>query len=277
MYHKFILVLLVFLALTSCSKEEVLYEPKNNVDPYQLYQEGFEAFNKGDYFYADKKFSEAELNFDIVEYAAKSAIMSSYALYGINFYSEAFDNLKRYLKKYPGDKNVIYAHYLIAIIHYEQISDEKKDLKPLIDANKKIDFFIKKYPNTDYAIDLKFKKDLIQNQLAAKELFVAKYYISLQKWIPAINRLKIITEKYDKTIFIEEALHRLVEIHHYLGLLEEANKYASILGYNYNSSEWFQQSYKILNKDYKFTKLKTNNIEQKKDKSFFKKIIEKIK
>ena len=136
---------------------------------------------------------------------------------------------------------------------------------------------MQKYPGSDYAIDLKFKKDLIQNQLAAKELFIAKYYISTQKWVPAINRLKIIIDKYDNTIFIEEALHRLVEIHYHIGLEEEAKKYAKILGYNYNSSEWFQQSYKILNKDYKFTKLKTNNIEQKKDKSFFKKIIEKIK
>ena len=150
---------------------------------------------------------------------------------------------------------------------------KKKDLKPLIDADQKIDFFIKKYPNTDYAIDLKFKKDLIQNQLAAKELFVAKYYISLQKWIPAINRLKIITEKYDKTIFIEEALHRLVEIHHYLGLLEEANKYANILGYNYNSSDWFKKSYKVLNKEYKIKK----KIVVKNEDSFFKKILQKIK
>ena len=273
MYRKFILVLLIFLALASCSKEEVLYEPQNQVDPYQLYQEGFEAFNKGDYFYANKKFSEAELNFDIVEYAAKSAIMSSYALYGINFYSEAFDNLKRYLKKYPGDKNVIYAHYLIAIIHYEQISDEKKDLKPLIDANKKIDFFLKEYPDSDYAMDLKFKKDLIINQLAAKELFIAKHYIKTQKWIPAINRLKIIVTDYEKTVFVEEALHRLVEIYYYLGLEDEAKKYATILGYNYNSSEWFKQSYKVLNKDYKITK----KTKAKKDDSFLRKILKKIK
>ena len=273
MYHKFILVLLVFLAFTNCSKEEVLYEPQSKVDPYQLYQEGFEAFNKGDYFYANKKFSEAELNFDIVEFAAKSAIMSSYALYGINFYSEAFDNLKRYLKKYPGDKNVIYAHYLIAIIHYEQISDEKKDLKPLIDANKKIDFFLKEYPDSDYAMDLKFKKDLIVNQLAAKELFIAKHYIKTQKWIPAINRLKIIVTDYEKTVFVEEALHRLVEIYYYLGLEDEAKKYATILGYNYNSSEWFKQSYKVLNKDYKIIK-KTKG---KKDDSFLRKILKKIK
>ena len=185
--------------------------------------------------------------------------MSSYSLYGINFYDDALNNLERFLKKYPADKNVTYAHYLIAIIYYEQIEDEKKDLLPLLMADEKIDFFIEKYPNSDYSIDLKFKKDLIQNQLAAKELFIAKYYISIQKWVAAINRLKVIVNKYDKTIFIEEALHRLVEINYYLGLESEAKKYAKILGYNYNSSEWYSQSYKILNKNYKMPKkLKSN-------------------
>ena len=147
-----------------------------------------------------------------------------------------------------------------------------------MEAGKKIDFFINKYPDSDYANDLRFKKDLIQNQLAAKELYVAKYYITTQKWIPAINRLKIIVQEYDKTIFIEEALHRLVEIHYYLGLVDEAKKYAKILGYNYNSGEWFKQSYKILNKDYV---IKNNAIlKSKKDeaeKSFLKRIIKMIK
>ena len=191
------------------------YEPKDKVNPYKLYQEGFEEFERGNYFYAEKKFTEAELNFEIVDFAAKSAIMSSYSLYGINFYSDALINLERYLKKYPTDSNVMYAHYLIAIIHYEQITDEKKDLQPLLNAESKIAFFLKKYPDSDYAIDLQFKKDLIQNQLAAKELYVAKYYISTQKWVPAINRLKVIVNDYQKTIFIEEALHRLVEIYYY--------------------------------------------------------------
>ena len=161
---------------------------------------------------------------------------------------------------------MIYAHYLEALIYFEQISDEKKDLEPLLKAKAKIEFFMAKYPDTDYSIDLKFKKDLILNQLAAKEMFVAKFYISTQKWIPAINRLKIIVKKYDKTIFIEEALHRLVEIHYYLGLENEAKKYAQILGYNYNSSEWFKQSYKILNKDYDIQtnkKVKKENLLQK--------------
>ena len=276
MFQKIIIILIISLSFQACSKnKKVEYEFEDKkVDPYQLYEEGFKAFEKGDYFFANKKFSEAEINFEIVEYAAKSSIMSSYSLYGINFYDAALENLERYIRKYPADKNIIYAHYLNAIIYYEQISDEKKDLGPLLKANKKIDFFLKEYPNTDYSIDLKFKKDLIQNQLAAKELYVAKYYISTQKWVPAINRLKIIVEKYQETVFIEEALHRLVEIYHYLGVDLEAKKYAKILGYNYNSSRWFEQSYKVLNKDYTIKKKDEN---KKKDDSFFKRILKKIK
>ena len=271
----FIFILTLFVL--SCSKDEFDYIASQKVDPYKSYSEGIQAFERNNFFFANKKFSEAELNFEKPELAAKSAIMSSFSLYGINFYDEAQENLERYLKTYPADRNIIYAHYLQAIIFFEQISDEKKDLKPLLEADRKIEFFIEKYPETDYAIDLKFKKDLIQNQLAAKELFVAKHYINTQKWIPAINRLKVILSKYDKTIFVEEALHRLVEIHYHLGLKDEANKYANILGYNYNSSEWFAQSYKILNKDYKIKKSLSKKEKSQKDESFFKRIIKMMK
>ena len=278
MVFRLVLILGIIFTLFSCSKEKELYEPTKKVNPYVLYEEGLEAFDRNDFFFASKKFSEAELNFEKVELAAKSSIMSSFSLYGINFYDDAIENLKRYLKNYPSDKNVIYAHYLLAIIYFEQISDEKKDLKPLLLADEKIDFFIKNYPDTDYSIDLKFKKDLIQNQLAAKELFVAKYYITTKKWVPAIKRLKIIVEKYDQTVFIEEALHRLVEIHYHLGIEKEAKYYANILGYNYNSSEWFEQSYKVLNKDYKIKNKRLDKAEiTNKEKNFFKKIIEMIK
>ena len=273
MFFRLFLVFIYIIALSSCSKKEVIYQPSEKISPYILYKEGLDAFEKNDFFFANKKFSEAELNFEIIEFAAKSAIMSSFSLYGISFYSEALENLERYLKTYPSDKNIMYAHYLQAIIYFEQISDEKKDLEPLLKANKKIDFFIEKFPDSEYAVDLKFKKDLIQNQLAAKELFVAKYYVSTQKWIPAIKRLKLIVNDYDDTIFIEEALHRLVEIHYHLGLEAEAKKYAKILGYNYNSSEWFEKSYKVLNKDY--NKILKNNLPPKK--SLFKKIINRIK
>ena len=279
MLSKFALVITLFLLTLSCSgaKKETIYEPSSKLNPYDLYKEGIEAFEINDYFFASKKFSEAESNFENIELAAKSAIMSSYSLYGINFYEDALQNLERYLRTYPADKNVIYAHYLTAIIYFEQIEDEKKDLNPLIEANKKIEFFLDKYPNSDYAIDLRFKKNLIVNQLAAKELFVAKYYISTQKWIPAINRLKIIVNKYDKTIFIEEALHRLVEIHYHLGLENEAKKYAKILGYNYNSSEWFKQSYKVLNKNYQIKEDKKKTEKTPSEKSFLKKIVDIIK
>ena len=274
MIFRLTLAFLISFILLSCSKEsKIVYEPSKKVDPYKIYREGLDAFEKNDFFFASKKFSEAELNFDDIQLAAKSAIMSSFSLYGINFYSEALENLERYIKKYPSDKNVIYAHYLIAVIYFEQISDEKKDLDPLIKTNKKIDFFLKTYPNTEYAIDLRFKKDLIQNQLAAKELFVARFYISTKKWVPAINRLKVIVKDYDQTVFIEEALHRLVEINYYLGLEGEAEKYANILGYNYNSSKWYEQSYKVLNKDYNAL-LKKDTKEKKK---LFNKIIKLIK
>ena len=276
MFKNFLIVIGLLIIFQSCSKNELVYENKEVINPFNLYKEGIEAFNKNDYFFASKKFSEAEINFQNMDFAAKSALMSSYALYGINFYNQAIDNLERYLKIYPADKNVMYAHYLSAIIYFEQISDEKKDLKPLIDARNKIDFFLNNYPGTDYALDLRFKKDLIQNQLAAKELFIAKHYISVKKWVPAINRLKIIIENFDKTVFVEEALHRLVEIHYHLGLGDEAKKYASILGYNYNSSRWFQQSYKILDKNYKIIDLAKKDKINKKD-NFFKKIIKKIK
>jgi outer membrane protein assembly factor BamD len=259
--------------LISCSKENPDYQLKPKEDPYKIYNEAYEAFEKGDYFYAQKKFLEVELSIEKVEVASKASIMASYSLYSINFYDEAIENLNKYLKKYPANKEAIYAEYLIAIIYFEQIKDETKDAEPINKAKQKIDNFLKKYPNTEYALDLKFKNDLIINQLAAKELYVAKYYISVQKWIPAINRLKVIVEKYDQTIFIEEALYRLVEINYFIGLKKEAEKYASILGYNYNSSEWHKQSYKILNKNYEL--LKKDKV-KKKD-NLIKKIINKIR
>ena len=168
MLSKFSIIIISLFLIFSCSnsKRDVVYEPSSKLNPYDLYKEGLDAFEINDYFFASKKFSEAELNFENIELAAKASIMSSYSLYGISFYDQALENLERFMRSYPADKNIIYAHYLIAIIFFEQIEDEKKDLNPLIEAKKKIDFFLEKYPNSDYAIDLRFKKDLIINQLA---------------------------------------------------------------------------------------------------------------
>ena len=273
MYQKLIYFILIILLTLSCSKKNLeLNVPVSEEKAFVIYREAVDAMNKGDNFYASKKFSEAETILPTIELSAKASLMSSYCLYLINFYPEAIASLERHIKQYPADKNIAYAHYLVAIIFYEQILDEKKDINPLLKSKKKIEFFLKNYPNTDYTLDLKFKMDLIINQLAAKEMYVAKYYISTQKWIPAVNRLKIIVEEYSETVFIEEALHRLVEVYYRVGLVEEAKNAAAILGYNYNSSEWYDESYRILNKSYK--KLKKKDI--KKNEGLIKRTIKKI-
>jgi len=273
MYQKIIFPFLLIFLIASCSKREVeLNIPADKEKSFEIYREAINNLEKGQYFYASKKFSEAEAILPKIEFSAKASLMSSYCLYLINFYPEAIANLERYIKKYPADKNIAYAHYLHAISLYEQILDEEKDIKPLLISKKKIEFFLKNFPDSDYALDLEFKMDLITNQLAAKELYVAKYYITTQKWIPAINRLKVIVAEYSETIFIEEALHRLVEIYYRIGLIEEANLAAGILGYNYNSSEWYAQSYKLLNKTYKIQKKEV----QRKNDGLIKRTIKKI-
>ena len=257
MNHKIIILFLILIFSFSCSKKEVETNiPTSKDKAFQIYQEAVIAMDNGEYFFASKKFKEAEEIMPKIEFAAKSSIMASYCLYLINFYDEANLYLERFVKRYPVDKNVSYAYYLLALNSYEQILDEKLDVTPLITSKKKIKIFIKKYPDTEYALDLKFKLDLINNQIAAKELYVAKYYMNNKKWIPAINRLKLIVNDYNETIFIEEALHRLVEVYYEVGLNDEANAAAVLLGYNYNSSTWYEQSYKIINSDYKIKKPK---------------------
>ena len=275
MFQKTIAIFIISIFVLSCSKNdtnEVVKFDKNK--SFETFQEGVTAMERGDFFFASKKFDEAELLFIKMENAAKSSILSSYCLYTINFYPEALQRLKRFKIKYQADKLLPYSYYLSAVITFEQILDEKKDLKPLIESQKKIEEYLEKFPNTDYALDLKFKLDLVRNQLAAKEMYVAKYYIEKKKWVPAINRLKVIVTDYEETAYIEEALHRLVEIYYEIGLDEEANSTASILGYNYNSSEWYAKSYKVLNKDYK---KRTKKLKEKvKKEGLIKRTIKKI-
>jgi len=273
--RKILVYLTLSLFLVSCGggKDEAIKPPTTNEEAIKTYQEALDSLKSGDYFYASKKFSEAEGMLPDIDWAAKSALMSSYCLYNINAYDEAILNLRRFIKIYPASPYVSYAHYLIAISYYEQILDEEKDMQPLLISKKNIESFINKFPNTDYAIDLKFKHDLVINQLAAKELSIARYYIKNEKWIAAINRLKFIVENYDKTIFVEEALHRLVEIYYKIGLEEEARVAAALLGYNYNSGEWYERSYKILNKNYESPKIEKANKEDGLIKRTIKKIL----
>ena len=273
MYQKSIYLFLIIFLFISCTKNELeINIPSDREQSFEIYKEAVVAMNKGDYLYASRKFSDSESILPKIELSAKASLMSSYCLYMISFYPEATANLERFIKQYPTDKNVAYAHYLIAISLYEQILDEKKDIEPLLKSKEKIKYFLENFTDTEYALDLKYKLDLVNNQLAAKEMYVAKYYVTTQKWIPAINRLKIIVNNYSKTVFIEEALHRLVEVYYRVGLIEEAKAAAAILGYNHNSSEWYEQTYKILNKSYKLPK----KSEIKKNDGLLKRTIKKI-
>ena len=259
MFKVFLILLLSVFLLLACSKKdntEIVYEPTEKEMVVAIYVEAVDALKKGDAFFAVKKFKEAESLLPQSEWAAKASLMASYAEYSRNAFSNSIFGLERHIANYPADKNIPYAHYLIAICYYEQILDEKKDLQPLVQAKEKFEFIILTYPETDYAIDARFKLDLIIDQLAAKEMSIARYYMKTEKWIPALNRLKTVVEKYDKTVFIEEALHRLVEVYYKIGLVEEAKQAAAILGYNYQSGTWYERSYKVFNKEYKTKKIK---------------------
>ena len=249
------IILSIFLFfIVACSKEEkeisVIKETRQDLEMISAYKEAYQALDEGDPYFAAKKFLEAELLFPQSDWASKSALMASYSYYMQNFYSEALHNLNRFLKTYPTDKNIAYANYLIAMCYYETIEDEKRDSAPLLKAKDQFNFIVQNYPNTEFALDAKFKLGLIEDISASKEMYLGRHYIKKGKWIAAINRFKIIIDDYNQTIFVEEALHRLVEINYKLGLIEESQKYANVLGYNYLSSEWYKKSYKVFNQDY---------------------------
>ena len=215
------------------------------------YKEGYLELERGDVLLAAKKFNEAELLFPQSPWAAKSAIMAAYAYYTQNYYGDAIFELERYLVTYPNHKDKVYAHFLLGMSFYEQIVDEKKDLKSILDSKEQFETIIRDYPSTEFAMDAKFKIDLINEILAAKEMYIARYYLKKTKWIPALNRFKTVVKDYNTTIYTEEALHRLVEINYRLGLIDESKKYANTLGYNYQSSDWYKNSYKVFNKNYR--------------------------
>ena len=246
-------ILLIFF--NSCSKKEekisIIKEKEINLQMIDAYEEGIKAFEGGDVLFAAKKFNEAEILYPQSKWAPRSVLMAAYSYYSQDYYFDAISELERFIKKYPNHERLNYAHFLLAICYYEQIVDEKKDLGPLLSAQKEFNFVINNYPDSDFALDSKYKMDLINDVLASKEIFLGRYYMKREKWIAAINRFKEVVEVYDTTIYIEEALHRLVEIHYRLGLIDESKKYASLLGYNYQSSKWYEATYIIFNKDYK--------------------------
>ena len=276
MTKRVIILILFLIFFQSCSpkSENVTTNVKgDNLEQQMIeaYEEGVAALEKGDVIFAAKKFNEAELLFPQSDWAPKASLMAAYAYWTQGYYSNSIEELKRFLRLYPKYKNLDYAYYLIAMNYYDSIVDEKKDLRPLNQAKK---FFLKlraDYPESDYALDAKYKLELIQDILAAKEIYIARHYIKKEKWAAAINRLKTVVTEYETTVYIEEALHRLVEVYYIIGLENEASKYAQVLGYNYQSGEWYEETYRIFNKDYKTIKKRDKKEKKLLDriKSFF--------
>ena len=270
---KILITLISLTVVTACSSDtqnvKLIKETNQKEEMISSYKAGVDLLNVGDYFAASKKFLEAEILFPQSKWAPKSVLMASYSYYLQGYYTLSIENIKRYLKTYPKDENKPYAHYLLAMCYYETIEGEKKDLAPLVLSKKELDFIIENYPDTDFAYDARFKIDLINDTLAAKEVYLGRHYIKKKKWIPALNRFKNVLNEYETTVHVEEAIHRLVEIYYKLGMEQESLKYASLLGYNYNSGEWYKETYRIFNKKYKVLPSKN-----KKEKS---KILDKIK
>ncbi len=272
---KFVCLILLVITLISCSKEKinnsVIKEKDLESQVLEAYEEGLKSLKEGDAIFASKKFNEAETLFPQSKWAPKSSLMAAYSYYSQDYYEDSILELKRFIKVYPFHENIDYAYYLLGLCWYEQIIDEKKDLQTIVKAKEEFTFLIKNFPNTEYALDAEFKIDLINDTLAAKEMYVGRYYFDQKKWIPAINRFRTIIDEYETTIYTEEALHRLVEVYYIIGLKDEAKKYANLLGYNYQSSKWYEKSYSIFNKLYAENKNKMKNQDKKKNNSILKK------
>ena len=269
--NKFFLFIALFAILISCSKEEIkesiIKEKSLDLQVLEAYQEGVKSLETGDVLYAAKKFNEAETLFPQSEWAPKSALMAAYAYYTQDYYSDTIAELERFIRVYPLSKNLDYVYYLLGISYYEQIVDETKDLQSIIKAKEYFKIVSKNYQNTNYSLDAEYKIDLVNDTLASKEMYIGRYYFDKKKWIPAINRFRTVIDDYETTIYAQEALHRLVEVHYILGLKDEAKKYAKLLGYNYQSSKWYEKSYSVFDKEYKENVKKRDKKRSKKNKT----------
>jgi len=260
---KCFLLFFILILFLSCSKdgvkESIINQKSLDLQIREAYSEGLEALEQGDVLFAARKFNEVEILYPQSDLAPKSALMAAYSYYAQDYYEDCIMELNRFLKIYPKNNNLDYAYYMLAVAFYEQIVDEKKDTFSILKAKDYFEYLIKNYPNTEYAFDAAFKIELIDDILAAKELYVGRYYVDRKKWIPAINRFKNVVNDYDTTIYVEEALYRLVEIYYLLGLKEESKKYAALLGYNYGSSQWYENSYVLFDESYEKIKRNKNS------------------
>ena len=254
-----LIFLFSFIFLVNCkSNDNKILKPEKVPPLNVLYSQAFDLYLKGDWSNSIKLFEKVETNYSYSEWAPKATLMIIYMYYEVGDSFQTLKFIQKFKKIYPTNENISYVDFIKALTYYEEIGMPSRDQKYTEIALNEVNKIIKNYPDTNYAYEATLKLDLIKEQLAGKEMYVARYYMAKSKWIPAIKRLKIVISEYDRTVYTNEALHRLVEIYYKLGNINEARKYAAILGYNFNDSDWYKKTYKIIEKKDYFKKKVTD-------------------
>ncbi|WP_373087603.1 outer membrane protein assembly factor BamD [Sneathiella sp.] len=239
--------LLIPLVLAACSSDEPVYQER----PVQeLYNQALAELNDENYRGAAEAFDEVERQHPYSVWATKAQVMSAFAYYQSNEYDQAILAAERFIELHPGNKDAAYAYYLVAISYYEQITGVERDQKVTRQALDALQNLVRRFPNSEYAQDARLKIDLTRDHLAGKEMTVGRYYLNHKYMVGAINRFRIVVEQYQTTTHVPEALHRLTEAYLTLGITNEAKTAAAVLGYNFPGSEWYQDSYALLEKNY---------------------------
>jgi outer membrane protein assembly factor BamD len=239
------LLVLVILMLAACSGGEE--PPPPDLPAEQLYAQGQDLMAAGNFKDAAKSFEEVERQHPYSQWATRGQIMAAYAYYEANQYEDAVSAADRFIELHPGHKDVAYAYYLIGVSYYEQISDVGRDQEMTQKSEEAFNELIRRFPQSDYSQDAELKVDLIRDHLAGKEMEIGRYYQRHRFWLASINRFRTVVEQYQTTTHVPEALHRLTESYLALGMTEEAQSAAAVLGYNFPGSEWYERAYALVN------------------------------
>tara|TARA_R110000787_G_scaffold59662_9_gene135221 strand:+ start:15818 stop:16642 length:825 start_codon:yes stop_codon:yes gene_type:complete len=240
--------LLLLWLVAGCSSTEPEAYVERPVE--ELYNQALADLNNENYLDAARNFDEVERQHPYSIWSTKAQIMSAFAYYQSNEYDQAILAAERYIELHPGNKDVAYAYYLVAISYYEQITGVERDQKVTRQALDALQNLVRRFPNSEYAQDARLKIDLTKDHLAGKEMAIGRYYLGQKYLVGAINRFRTVVEQYQTTTHAPEALHRLTEAYLMLGITQEAQTAAAVLGYNFPGSEWYQDSYALLDANY---------------------------
>ena len=235
---------LLVLALAACGDDEGPVYIEQPVE--QLYNHALNELYLKNYEESARLFDEVERQHPYSAWASKAQLMAAFAQYQDSKYDDAINTLDRFIQLHPGHKDIAYAYYLRGISYYEQISDVERDQKMTRLALANLDEVSRRFPDSKYARDSRFKMDLTRDHLAGKHMSIGRFYLSGGEYLAAINRFRIVIKNFQTTAHVPEALHRLVEAYLAIGVVDEAQANAAVLGYNYPGSEWYADSYALL-------------------------------